>query len=106
MPMNTITKLKYGNTNTFFVRGDHANILIDTDYAGTLTAFFKEIKRHDIQIKDVTYILATHYHPDHIGLIGELTSRGQSCCLSIRKRNLFTFPTGYSKKIRAWNTFQ
>ncbi|MDE6726680.1 MAG: MBL fold metallo-hydrolase [Oscillospiraceae bacterium] len=76
-----ITKLKYGNTNTFFVHGERANLLIDTDYAGTLTAFFKEIKRHDIQIKDVTYILATHYHPDHIGLIGELTSRGAKLLL-------------------------
>lgn len=34
MPM--VSKLKYGNTNTFFVRGTDGNLLIDTDYAGTL----------------------------------------------------------------------
>ncbi len=33
-------KLKYSNTNTYFVNG----LLIDTDYAGTLPLFFKEIK--------------------------------------------------------------
>lgn len=33
---------------------------------------FKEIKSHCIDIKDITYVLATHYHPDHIGLVSEL----------------------------------
>lgn len=67
-----ITKLKYGNTNTYFVGG----LLIDTDYAGTLPAFYKEIKRNDISITDIKYVLATHYHPDHMGIIGELTELG------------------------------
>ena len=67
-----ITKLKYGNTNTFFVRGTAGNLLIDTDYAGTLPAFYRAIKEHNIIIRDIDYVLATHYHPDHIGLISEL----------------------------------
>jgi len=67
-----IAKLKYGNTNTFFVNG----LLIDTDYAGTLRAFYKEIKKNNITTADIKYVIATHYHPDHIGLIGELTELG------------------------------
>jgi len=65
-------KLKYGNTNTYFVNG----LLIDTDYAGTLPLFFKEIKRHGISVADIKYVIATHYHPDHMGLIGELNELG------------------------------
>ena len=53
-----ITKLKYGNTNTFFVRGTVGNLLIDTDYAGTLPAFYRAIKEHDIKICDIDYVLA------------------------------------------------
>ncbi len=34
-----VSKLKYGNTNTFFIHGISGNLLIDTDYAGTLPAF-------------------------------------------------------------------
>ena len=64
-----VSKLKYGNTNTFFVRGINGNLLVDTDYAGTLPAFYRAIKEHNIKISDITYVLATHYHPDHIGLI-------------------------------------
>lgn len=71
-----VIRLKYGNTNTFFVRGAKGSILVDTDYAGTLSAFYKEIKKHDIMIRDITYVLATHYHPDHIGLVSELTKQG------------------------------
>ncbi len=71
-----VTKLKYGNTNTFFVRGTRGNLLIDTDYAGTLTQFYKEIKKHNIGLSDITYVLATHYHPDHIGLVSELMKHG------------------------------
>lgn len=71
-----IIKLRYGNTNTFFVRGNNANLLIDTDYAGTLSYFYKEIKQHNISVKDITYLLATHFHPDHIGLVSELMDLG------------------------------
>lgn len=67
-----ITKLKYGNTNTYFIDG----LLIDTDYAGTLPTFYKEIKKNGIAVTDIKYILATHYHPDHMGLISELNEIG------------------------------
>jgi glyoxylase-like metal-dependent hydrolase (beta-lactamase superfamily II) len=71
-----VTKLKYGNTNTYFIRGAKGSILLDTDYAGTLQMFYKEIKKNGIALKDITYILATHYHPDHMGLVGELVNMG------------------------------
>lgn len=70
-----ITKLKYGNTNTFFISGSGGGLLIDTDYAGTLSAFYKTIKENNIKVCDITYVLATHYHPDHIGLISELMNQ-------------------------------
>lgn len=43
-----IIKLKYGNTNAYFING----LLIDTDYAGTLPAFYKESKKKH-QVKSV-----------------------------------------------------
>lgn len=71
-----VTRLNYGNTNTYFVQGTNGGLLIDTDYAGTVQAFFKALKKNGILITDLTYILATHYHPDHIGLISELQKIG------------------------------
>ncbi len=65
-------KLKYGNTNTFFIRG----LLVDTDFAGTLPSFYRALKQNGLTTKDICYVLATHYHPDHMGLIGELVRQG------------------------------
>ena len=71
-----LTKIRYGNTNTVLIQGDRGSILIDTDYAGTLPAFYKVIKEFGIKVSDITYVLATHYHPDHMGLVSELMSQG------------------------------
>lgn len=43
--------------------------------------FYREIKKHNIKIDDISYILATHYHPDHIGLVSELIKQGVKLCL-------------------------
>ena len=69
-------KLRYGNTNTFLVPGGSGYLLVDTDYAGTLPAFYKALKTAGAQVKDIAYILATHYHPDHMGLIPDLMKQG------------------------------
>lgn len=61
-------KLRYGNTNTYFIDG----LLFDTDMPGTMPQFFKTIKQNEISFENIHYALASHYHPDHIGLIGRL----------------------------------
>ena len=71
-----ITTVKYGNTNTYFIKGSVANLLIDTDYAGTLPAFYKALKTQGITVSDIDYVLCTHYHPDHCGLVSSLMSQG------------------------------
>ena len=69
-------RLKYGNTNTFFIRGSKGGLLFDTDYAGTLPAFYKALKQNSFAVKDIGYVLASHYHPDHMGLVSELMKQG------------------------------
>ena len=74
-------KLRYGNTNTFLVPSNGGYLLVDTDYAGTLPAFYKALKAAGMQVKDIAFVLATHYHPDHMGLIPELMKQGISLLL-------------------------
>ena len=69
-------KLRYGNTNTFYIPGSDGGLLADTDWAGTLPLFFKAIKTAGIEMKAITTLLVTHYHPDHMGLAGELQRLG------------------------------
>ena len=69
-------RLKYGNTNTFYVPGKNGGLLIDTDYAGTLPAFFRALKTNHLELGDISYVMPTHCHPDHVGLIGDLQKLG------------------------------
>ncbi len=87
-----ITPLRYGNTNTYFIRGEGAGLLCDTDYAGTLGAFFREIKAHGVGLTDIAYVMATHYHPDHAGIIGELMKLGVKLLLLDVQRENVHFP--------------
>lgn len=70
-----ITKIRYGNTNTFYVSGTNGGILVDTDWAGTLPAFYRVIK-NKVKVEQIKYLLITHYHPDHMGIAGELMELG------------------------------
>ena len=79
--MNDMIRLTYGNTNTYFVNG----LLIDADMPHTLSAFFAVLGKNGLTLSDIRYVLATHYHPDHIGLIGELMSRGVTLLLADRQ---------------------
>ena len=72
-PFTAVTRLRYGNTNTFYLAG---GLLVDTDTAGTLPAFFRAIKSAGIALTDISFAMATHYHPDHCGLLGELQGLG------------------------------
>jgi len=69
-------KLRYGNTNTFYIPGSDGGLLVDTDWAGTLPQFFGAIKAAGIEMRAITTLLVTHYHPDHMGLAGELQRLG------------------------------
>lgn len=94
-------KLRYGNTNTFFVEGTRGGLLVDTDCAGTLPAFFKAIKSAGIDLSDIAYVMATHYHPDHCGLIGELQNLGVRLLIIDVQRDSVHFADGiYSRDKR------
>ena len=85
-------KLCYGNTNTFYIPGSKGGLLIDTDWAGTLPHFFKAIKSAGLGISDIPYVLATHYHPDHVGIIGELQRLGVVLLAADVQRGYLHFP--------------
>ena len=69
-------RLRYGNTNTFYIPGERGGLLIDTDTAGTLPRFFRALGEAGLRTGDIAFLLLTHYHPDHAGLAGELQKRG------------------------------
>lgn len=68
--------LRYGNTNTYYFPGENGGLLLDTDWAGTLSAFFRALKQNGLTLDAISHLLLTHCHGDHMGLAGELQRRG------------------------------
>ena len=71
--MTKAKELKYGNTRCYCINN---KLLIDTDWAGTLPAFFKCIKDNHIAMNEIKYLIVTHFHPDHMGIAQELVDLG------------------------------
>lgn len=71
--MNTVKEIMYGRTRCYLI---NENVMIDTDWAGTLKDFFKCIKESHVEIKDIKYLFITHFHPDHMGIAQDLAELG------------------------------
>jgi ribonuclease/clavin/mitogillin len=71
-----IVNVGYASTN-YYVIGDGANrLLVDVGWPGTSGKLLANFKRKGIAAGEIRYLLATHYHPDHAGLVQELKNMG------------------------------
>ncbi len=71
-----IVNVGYKSTNYYAIDIKGGKLLVDCGWPGTLPEFTAAMKRKGITPKDVKYILATHFHPDHAGLAQELKEQG------------------------------
>lgn len=55
------------NTNIMIIKKGKNNILIDTGYPDTINSLQKALKIAGLKFNDITHIIFTHLHFDHIG---------------------------------------
>src|SRR5215211_278018 len=77
-----IVNVGYDSTNYYIVEAKGGKLLIDCGWPGTLPKFMAGLKRKGISIKEIKYLLVTHFHPDHAGLAQELKNQGIKLILS------------------------
>lgn len=77
-----IIELQYGRTNTYLIKGSDGYILFDTGWAGELDLFYKAIGKAGVRIEEIKYLLISHFHPDHMGLVGQLSELGVSIVIA------------------------
>jgi len=85
--------LKVGpeNVNVYIVEGNDGNLLIDTGWntPEAFNALAREMKNSGFALKDITDIVITHVHPDHMGLAGKIAElTGASIAVSEIENNL------------------
>ncbi len=71
-----IVNVGYASTNYYAIDIKNGKLLIDCGWPGTLPEFTKVLQRKDIALAEIKYLLVTHFHPDHAGLVQELKNQG------------------------------
>jgi ribonuclease/clavin/mitogillin len=71
-----ILNVGYRSTNCYLLEPDRIGLLIDVGWPGTLPVLRNVLKKKGVSFQKVTYLLITHYHPDHAGLAQELKDQG------------------------------
>lgn len=71
-----IRELRYSNTNTYLIEGSRGKLLFDTGWAGTFPAFCKCLGELHLSVQEISYILISHFHPDHMGIAQEIADLG------------------------------
>jgi len=71
-----IINLTYKLTNCYLVESSCGWIMIDTDWPDTLPHLLHLLKQHDLQTSDIKYLIVSHFHPDHAGLVQNLKDFG------------------------------
>ena len=85
-----IVKVVSRATNCYVIGQARDRILIDVGWPGTLPKLSAILKRKGIELQEITYLLATHYHPDHAGLVQEVKNQG--VCLIILEQQIDAIP--------------
>ncbi len=68
-------KLKLKVTNCYLLPVDSKYLLIDTGYDWEWASFLDKLEYANILISEIAYLLITHHHDDHSGLIKYLTDK-------------------------------
>ncbi len=76
-----IVNVGYASTNYYAIDIKNGKLLVDCGWPGTLPQFLKVLQRKDIALNEIKYLLVTHFHPDHAGLVQDLKNRGSKFIL-------------------------
>ncbi len=76
-----IVNLGYRSTNYYALPVNGGKLLIDCGWYGMLSQFLAQFKRKGVDPAHVKYLLATHYHMDHAGLVNEFKKLGAQLIL-------------------------
>ena len=71
-----IIELKYSNTNTYLIKGKKGCLLFDTGWAGSFPQLCQVLGENKLKLQDISYLLISHFHPDHMGIAQEIANSG------------------------------
>lgn len=71
-----VVNVGYASTNYYVIGAGTSRLLVDAGWPGTMGQLLANLRRKGIRLGEIRCLLATHYHPDHAGLVQELRNEG------------------------------
>ncbi len=71
-----ILNVGYRSTNYYALEAKNGKLLFDCGWPGTMPQFTAELKRKGLAPTEIKYILVSHFHTDHAGLVQEFRNLG------------------------------
>ncbi len=74
-PLDKFTYVQTSVTKDFLLPCTGGYLLIDTSYPDRFSEFQEKLKKKNIDIAEIKFILLTHHHDDHAGFAAELVRK-------------------------------
>lgn len=80
-------KITYKNTHYYLFKTEQGILAFDAGWPGTYSEYKNELKKQRLDIKNITWLIISHFHIDHAGLVGQMVKNGVACVVFPRQKN-------------------
>jgi glyoxylase-like metal-dependent hydrolase (beta-lactamase superfamily II) len=84
MMTNTFHSIQLGQTNCYLIKIPDGYLMIDTSFPAYYSKFLDELRRINVDISEIKYVLLTHHHDDHAGFAAVLKEK-TGCHIIVHK---------------------
>jgi glyoxylase-like metal-dependent hydrolase (beta-lactamase superfamily II) len=71
-----VIKICNKSTNIYLIRLKDGWLMVDAGWPGSFSGLLNLLKREDVDLHAIKYLIVTHFHPDHAGLVQDLKNSG------------------------------
>jgi len=84
--LENLVTITIRSTHYYLIDTGQGKLMVDTGWAGSLPALKSQLKRYDIDLAQIRFIMITHHHPDHAGLTQEIKQASNARLIILEKQ--------------------
>lgn len=73
--------LRYRHTNCYLLREREGVLAFDAGWPGSYNEYARAVKVTGLQAKQINWLMVSHFHIDHAGLMAEMQAQGVNCAI-------------------------
>ncbi len=95
-----IFNIGYKSSNYYLIDAGQYCLAIDVGWPGTINDYGRQLRHTGKKVQDLNYLIVTHFHVDHAGLVQELKDKGAKFILfDVQIQNIAQMETMIKKKM-------